>query len=174
MSHSEVLEAPSARHTRAALARLRERLAGLVGRAPGKVRAKLLIAFLAIVTLLVVVGALGLRDLGQANARVEHLAALQFRVGQYEGLAAAAAALQQSVNARDSGDATQSTYTGDSTLSGSGEFWRLADLQVTDVASQVELQSDLPLFKFTPPPADLPSIRQIQRDYAAISTRMAR
>ena len=174
MERSEVLEAPPARHRRAALGRLRERLAALVGRVPATVRTKLLVAFLAIAALLVIVSVLGLRVLGQANARVERLDTLQLRVAQYEGLAAAAAAMQQAVNARDAGDANQSTYTGDSALNGSGRFWTLADLQVTDVASQVELEADEPLFKFVPPAADERSLRRIRADYTTISTAMMR
>ena len=50
-----------------------------VARAPATVRTKLLVAFLVIAALLVLVGVLGLRVLGQANARVERLGTLQLR-----------------------------------------------------------------------------------------------
>ncbi|MGN6799947.1 MAG: ATP-binding protein [Gaiellaceae bacterium] len=174
MDHPEVLEAPPVRSRRAALGLLRERLAAPIGRAPASVRTKLLVGFLAIATLLVVVGALGLRVLGQANTRVEHLDTLQLRVAQYEGLAAAAAALQQSVNARDAGQANQATYTGDRSISGSGKFWTLADLQVADVASQVELEANEPLFAFVPPPADERSLKRIRADWATVASAIAR
>ena len=52
-------------------------------------RTKLLVAFLVIAALLVVVGVLGLRVLGQANARVERLGALQLRSSTYQTLAGA-------------------------------------------------------------------------------------
>ena len=50
-----------------------------VGRAPFTVRTKLLIAFAVITALLVAVGVLGLRVLGQSNARVVSLGTLQQR-----------------------------------------------------------------------------------------------
>ena len=60
---------------------------GAVARAPANVRTKLLVAFLVIAALLVLVGVLGLRFLGQANARVERLGTLQLRSATYQALA---------------------------------------------------------------------------------------
>jgi CHASE3 domain sensor protein len=48
-------------------------LVGLVSRAPARVRTKLLVAFLAIVALLIVVGAVGLNALSDVNQRTEEL-----------------------------------------------------------------------------------------------------
>jgi signal transduction histidine kinase len=174
MAHPEVLEAPPARRGRAGLRAAKGRVALAFGRMPGSVRTKLVVSFLAIAALIVVVSLLGLRVLGQANARVVRLDTLQVRVAQYQGLAAAAAALQQSVNARDSGDANQSTYTNDPTLKGSGKFWTLADLGVKDVASQVEFESNEPFFHFVPPPPDERSLQRIRAEYTTISTAMTR
>ena len=57
-----------------------------IGRAPFTVRTKLLVAFAVIAVLLVVVGVLGLVALGQSNARVQRLGALQARAAEYKGL----------------------------------------------------------------------------------------
>ena len=59
-----------------------------VARVPARVRTKLLVAFLAIAALLVVVALLGLRVLGQSNARAARLGTLQVRVGGYRELEA--------------------------------------------------------------------------------------
>jgi signal transduction histidine kinase len=54
-----------------------------VGRIPVRVRTKLLVAFVGTAVLVVVVGLLGLRVLGQSNERVERLGALQQRGSAY-------------------------------------------------------------------------------------------
>jgi signal transduction histidine kinase len=174
MALSDALEAPPPRRRRAALHGLRDRLAGLVARAPVSVRTKLLVAFLVIAALLVVVAVLGLRVLGQANARVERLDTLQLRAATYQALEAHAADLQQTLNVRAAGDPTGSQYTNDKALEGAGELWTLADLQVADTLSQVELATDEPLFGFVPPPADQRTLKRIKADYAAIDRAVTR
>jgi signal transduction histidine kinase len=54
-----------------------------VGRLPARVHTKLLVAFVGTAVLVVVVGLLGLRVLGQSNDRAERLAALQRRAFAY-------------------------------------------------------------------------------------------
>ena len=54
-----------------------------IGRLPAKVHTKLLVAFLATALLVVVVGLLGLRVLGQSNERVETIRALHTRALAY-------------------------------------------------------------------------------------------
>ena len=54
-----------------------------VGRLPAGVHAKLLVAFAGIALLVVVLGALGLRLLGQSNERVDTLGTLQQRAFAY-------------------------------------------------------------------------------------------
>jgi signal transduction histidine kinase len=167
VAHPDVHEAPPAGQRQAALWRLRERLAGLVSLAPGTVRTKLVVAFLAIAALLVVLTVLGLRVLGQANGRVEHLDVLQLRSATYQALEAHAGDLQQTLGVRAAGDPTISLYTGGKNLKG-GQQWTLADLQVADTLSQVELATVEPLFGFVPPPADERKLRRIRSDYASI------
>jgi hypothetical protein len=54
-----------------------------VGRLPAKVHTKLLVAFVGTAVLVVAVGLLGLRVLGQSNDRAERLGALQKRAFAY-------------------------------------------------------------------------------------------
>src|SRR5947199_2086925 len=58
----------------------------LVSRAPLSVHGKLLAAFLAIVVLLVIVGAVGLRALTDVNRRAEDLVKLQRKIAAYRQL----------------------------------------------------------------------------------------
>jgi signal transduction histidine kinase len=69
----------SGRATRSALVRL-------VARAPVPIHRKLVVAFGAVVALLVTVGAIGVNALGQANARTESLGDLQRKVSVYRQL----------------------------------------------------------------------------------------
>ena len=55
----------------------------LVARVPARVQIKLLVAFLAIATLLIIVGAVGLRVLSEVNERTEELIKLQRKIEAY-------------------------------------------------------------------------------------------
>ena len=127
-------------------------------------RTKLLVAFLAIAALLVLVSVVGLQVLGRANTRIDHLGTLQLRSATYQALEAYAIDLRQTLGVRAAGTPAVTPYTGGKTLQG-GEQWRLADLQVADVLSQVELGSNEALFGFVPPPADERVLRRIRLDY---------
>jgi len=65
---------------------MREWLPRLVARVPAPVHAKLLVAFLAIVLLLVAVGAAGLQVLSGVNRRAEELGQLQRKIAAYRQL----------------------------------------------------------------------------------------
>jgi signal transduction histidine kinase/CheY-like chemotaxis protein len=65
---------------------MRDRLIRLVARVPAPVQAKLLAAFLAIVLLLIVVGAAGLRVLSEVNGRAEELVTLHRKIAAYRQL----------------------------------------------------------------------------------------
>jgi CHASE3 domain sensor protein len=58
-------------------------LVSLVARAPARVQAKLLAAFLAIAMLLIMVGAVGLQVLRGVNERTEELIGLQRKIEAY-------------------------------------------------------------------------------------------
>ena len=68
------------------MTRLASWLPRLVARVPTTVHAKLLAAFLAIVVLLIVLGAVGLRVLTGANRRAEELVQLQRKIAAYRQL----------------------------------------------------------------------------------------
>jgi signal transduction histidine kinase/cell division protein FtsB len=65
---------------------MRERLIRLVARVPAPVQAKLLAAFLAIVVLLIAVGAVGLHVLSEVNQRGEELVTLHRKIAAYRQL----------------------------------------------------------------------------------------
>jgi signal transduction histidine kinase len=174
MAHPEVLEAPPAEPRGAALWTPAARASRLLTRMPGTVRTKLLTAFLVIATLLVVVSVLGLRVLGQANARVDRLGILQLRAARYQEIESHAGGLQQTLGVRAAGASNLAPYTGDKALPASGELWLLADLQVADALSQVELAADAPLFGFVPPPADERTLERIRFDYRTIVRELGR
>jgi signal transduction histidine kinase len=173
MARPEVLEAPPARPRRAALAGTRDRLVRLVAGAPARVRTKLLVAFLAIAALLVVVGFLGVRVLAQSNARVEGLGALQLRSSAYQALEARTQDLQQALTVREAGTPDLTPYTGGSALPG-GKLWTLADREIANLLSQVELAANLKLLGFTPPPAELRVFSRIHADYGTILRALGR
>jgi hypothetical protein len=68
------------------MGRLTYWLPRLVARAPAKVHAKLLVAFLAIVILLIAVGAVGLQVLSHSNRRATALVELQRKIAAYRQL----------------------------------------------------------------------------------------
>ena len=63
--------------------RLRNLAVGLVSRVPARVQTKLLVAFLAMVALLILLGAVGLQVLSGMNARTEELIELQRKIAAY-------------------------------------------------------------------------------------------
>jgi signal transduction histidine kinase len=173
MAQAEVLEAQPTRRRRPALRVPRMRLGGIVARVPAKVRTKLLISFLAIAGLLLIVSTLGLRVLGQSNARVVNLGALQQRAAAYQAIEAHALDLQQTLTVRAAGTPNLTPYTGGETLQG-GKEWARADRQILDIASQVELAASEPEFGFAPPPRDKVVLRRIRADYSKIVRAVSR
>ena len=65
---------------------MRTWLIGLVARVPVNVHVKLLAAFLAIVILLIIVGAVGLQTLSAVNRRADNLVQLQRKIAAYRQL----------------------------------------------------------------------------------------
>ena len=61
-------------------------LVGLVARLPVRIHAKLLVAFLAIVVLLITLGAVGLQTLNAVNRRADNLVQLQRKIAAYRQL----------------------------------------------------------------------------------------
>jgi len=65
------------------LSAIRDVAVGLVSRLPARVQTKLLAAFLAMVVLLIVLGAVGQRVLSAANQRTEELIILEHKIAAY-------------------------------------------------------------------------------------------
>ena len=167
MAQPEVVEAPPAPRGWAALLGGENRLVRGVAGAPANVRTKLLAAFLVIAALLVLVGVLGLRVLGQSHARIERLGQLQLRSSTYQVLEAHAEDLRQTLGARGAGAQGLARYTGGTKIGG-GKQWQLADLSVADTLSQVELGLDEHLFSFSPPQADERALGRLRLDYQQV------
>jgi len=172
MAQLEAVRAPPAPRRWAERLRIDTRLVRWVAGAPVNVRTKLLAGLLAVAGLLVLVTVLGLQVLAQGNGRVERLGAIQLRASTYQALEAYATDLQQTLGVRAAGTPAVTPYTGGKTLEG-GEQWRLADLQVADTLSQVELGADEALFGFTPPARDERVLRRIRSDYREIVRALA-
>src|SRR5919201_2735243 len=109
-----------------------------IGRAPVTVRTKLLVAFAGISALLVVVAVLGLRVLGQSNARISSLGTLQLRAATYEGLQTQSQQLRQLLAIRVAEDPNLNAYlSGRETGLESGRQWPLVDRTIIAAVSSL-------------------------------------
>jgi signal transduction histidine kinase len=140
------------------------RLVRMVARTPATVRAKLLVAFLVIAMLLVLVGVLGLRFLGQANARVEGLGTLQARSAAYGTLQTQANMLRNLLGFRVGGDPGPASLTGAKSSLG-GRRWALVDGEIRFALSQLGPSTSEVTYDFMPPPDDERMLVRIRRDY---------
>ena len=172
MTQPKALEPPQAPRRRAARAGANNWLVRAVARVPAKVRTKLLVAFLGIAALLVVVGVVGLRFLGQANARVERLGTLQRRSVAYDTLQTEATLLRQLLSYRAGGEPGPATLTGAKASFG-GERWLLADGAIRFALSQVVPATSEVTFGFVPPADDERLLQQIRRDYRTVARQLA-
>jgi signal transduction histidine kinase len=141
-----------------------------VGRVPVTVRTKLLVAFAAIAVLLVVVGVLGLRVLGQSNSRVESLGTLQLRASAYQSLQAQAQQMRQLLGHRVAGDPNLNTYTGGGSSSVlGGRKWWLVDQAIFAALSQLGPALNDSRLGFVPPPEDRPVLQHIRVELSRFS-----
>ena len=145
-----------------------------VGRIPLGVRAKLSIASLGTVVLLIVVGVLGLRVLGQSNARVEALEALQLRASAYGELRSDAAQVRQLLALR-AGNSSADRYSGggSSTAQSPGSLTVL-DQTIASRLGQLGQAADGSQLGFVPPPDDEASLDGIRSDTARLTELMTR
>jgi signal transduction histidine kinase len=173
MARPEALEAPSAPKRWTARAGMDNRIVRAVAGVPAKVRTKLLVSFLIIAALLVLVGVLGLRVLGQSNARVQRLGTLQLRSSAYETLQTQANELQQALGVRASGDPGAAALTGAKSQRVGGHRWILLDAAILDSLSQLSPDTTEALYRFVPPPADERVLREIRRDYHRVVGAMS-
>jgi signal transduction histidine kinase len=141
-----------------------------VARAPATVRTKLLLAFAGIVALLVLVAILGLRVLGQSNARISSLGTLQLRAATYQSLQTQAQQLRQLLAIRVAQDPSLNVYvSGADNGLRSGRSWTLVDKTIAAALSQVGPATNESQFGFVPPPADESLLARIRADYRRFS-----
>src|SRR5579862_3816558 len=146
-----------------------------VGRAPVTVRTKLLVAFAGIAAVLVAVAVLGLRVLGQSNARISALGTLQLRAATYEGLQTQSQQLRQLLAIRTAEDPSLNAYLGgDETGLASGRRWPLVDRTIIAALSSLFPATIESRWGFTPPAADRPQLVRIRRDMLRLSSGLQR
>jgi len=135
-----------------------------VGRIPAKVRTKLLVAFVGTVVMLVVVGLLGIRVLGDSNSRVERLGALQERAAAYRELRTDAAQVRLLLGLR-AGGSDQTVYVGGSVLSApTGRSLVPVDQTIASTLSQIVPATQVDRLGFVPSAADDLLLRRIRKD----------
>src|SRR5581483_10256849 len=156
------------------LSRADNPLVRAVGRLPVKVRTKLLVAFAGIAALLVVVAALGLRVLGQSNARVTSLGTLQLRAATYQSLQTQSQQLRQLLAVRVADDPSVSIYTGGRARAPSGRRWTLVDRAISASLSQLGPAANEQRFGFVPPRDDEGLLARIRRDYGRFDATVRR
>jgi signal transduction histidine kinase len=144
-------------------------LVRLVGRIPTKVRTKLLVAFVGTAVLVVLVGLLGLRVLGQSNARVQRLAALQQRAGVYGELESQAAQVRLLLALNSGGD-TVATYSGG--ISAAPSNSTQTDVAITNALAQLAPLIGKDRIGFTPPPEDARALDRIRSKSTELASAM--
>jgi len=150
------------------------RLVRAVGRVPATVLAKLLVAFVGTVVLLVVLGVLGLRVIGESNDRVVELRRLQQRATAYRQIQTGVAAIQKIVNLR-AGTIEEGIYdrsfdasfsSGDGRLVTDGLIMSFLSTQIGATAPE--------RVGFVPPGADQGTLAQIEQGTIKLSEVMTR
>jgi signal transduction histidine kinase len=174
MAQPDVLAGPPAAPPAASRSRADNPLVRAVGRIPVTVRTKLLVALVVIAALLVALGVLGLRVLGQSNARVDSLGTLQLRAATYQNLQTQAQQLRQLLGLRVGEDPSLNTYTGGS-ASGAlgGRRWILVDQTIGTALSQLGPATNESRFGFAPPRDDEALLGRIRLDYRRLEQTLA-
>ena len=171
MALSDALRAPPAARPQAAGARRDNPLVRAVAGLPWRVRTKLLVALVAVVALFVVVGLLGLRALGQSNARVERLGTLQLRAATYQVIQTQAQQLRQLLGLRAGANNPDfNTYNGVQ-IRGvqGGHSWTLVDQTIATAVSQLAPATNESRFGFVPPSEDRALLTKIRAEYRRFS-----
>ncbi len=131
-----------------------------VGRMPAGVHVKLLVAFVGTALLVVVVGVLGLRLLGQSNERVEALGTLQVRAFAYGKLRSDALHVRLLLAQNVGGDFYKAFP--DLNKEDVGAGGRAIDQAIASAAAQVPASTFPDNLGFRPPPEDERFLRRIR------------
>jgi signal transduction histidine kinase len=149
--------------------RIGDRFVRGVARLPANVRTKLLIAFVGTALLLVAVGLLGQRVLGQSNDRVASVGPLQERAVQYSQLQAEAEHLRGVLSANVAKEFSIGWK--DSALPQIRGTYSLAvDLFAVDAADRIGARTAPDRLLFTPPPKDQKILDEIENKAEKLST----
>ena len=140
-----------------------------MGRLPVRVRTKLLVAFVGTVLLLVVVGVLGLRVLGQSNSRVERLGALQVRATAYRAIQAGVAEGRDLLGLRAGGSDVISYAGGVPQTQPTGQSLVSLDQQIRAAFAQVGLAASADGLGFAPPAPDESILRRMLSESSGLS-----
>ena len=138
-----------------------------VGRLPAKVRTKLLIAFVGTAVLVVAVGLLGLRVLGQSNDRVERLGTLRERALAYGKLQSDVFHIRLLLAGNVASDYFRQNNT--DLPPPSGREALAGDATVTNALAQIAPATSVVGLGFVAPPEDENDLRRIR----ATSTRLS-
>jgi signal transduction histidine kinase len=130
-----------------------------VGRVPAGVHAKLLVAFVGTALLVVVLGVLGLRLLGEANRRVETLGTLQVRAFAYGKLRSDAGHVRVLLAQNVGGDFYR-VFEENTRAVGDGGL--AIDQAVASAVAQIPASTLRDNLGFRPPPEDERFLRQIR------------
>jgi signal transduction histidine kinase len=174
----EIVAAPGSRAPVRFFSRTDNPLVRAVGRLPLGVHAKLLIAFAGIAALLVVVGLLGLRVLGQSNARVERLGPLQVRGAAYKGIQAQAEQVRQLLGIRlaDPNVAPAwGAWLGPTTIElPKGRSAVILDQAIATALSRLGPATSESRLGFVPPPEDDVVLERMRAHYQSFTAAMAK
>jgi signal transduction histidine kinase len=140
-----------------------------VARLPARVHVKLLVAFVGTVLLVVGVGLLGLRLLGQANERVETLGTLQERAFAYGKLRSDALHVRLLLSENVAGDFHKSLGAEVHTES-SGDL--AVDQAIANAVAEIPPSTFPDILEFVPPPEDERFLRRIRATGGRLSKVM--
>jgi signal transduction histidine kinase len=141
-----------------------------VARVPATVNRKLLVAFVGIVVLLVTVGVLGLRVLGDANDRVDTLGKLQQRTVAYQNLKTDVVFLGNLMALRVNNDFA-SIFSGVNT---SPAVSLAVDGIIQTASITIGPASDISQLGFVPPPEERSLLSHIELDFSQFSSVITR
>jgi signal transduction histidine kinase len=156
-------------HDRRRLSRGHDPLVRAVGRLPAKVHTKLLVAFVGTSVLLLTLGVLGLRVLGQSNDRVGDLGALRERAFAYGQLQRDAWHVR-ALLAQNPGDDFYEVWPGADP--GEAADPVAVDLLVVDAVAGVGAKTHVDRLLFTPPVDDAETLRSIRSTAERLSALM--
>jgi signal transduction histidine kinase len=133
-----------------------------VGRVPAGVHVKLLVAFVGTALLVVVVGVLGLRLLGQSNERMETLGTLQVRASAYAKLGSDATYVRGLLSQRVDGDFKK--VFPDENKAAFSKGGVAIDKALASFARQLSASTFPDRLGFRPPPEEERSLRRIRNN----------